>query len=362
MALLWMDGFDHYGTGSTGRGNMLNGVYAELGAVPVNGNPSTAFPRTGTHSFTGDFGTDKSALRRVILKGAISTIGMGGAFYFTNLPVNNDNAVLMDLRSVANVVLFRLILQSTGVLKVQQVGGGAWSYETPLPIVVTEAFQHIEMKTTLDAVNGAVEVRWNGVTVINQSGLNLGSVACGQVNVLSRIISGLSPSLTAYLDDYFAWDDSGTMNNDFLGDRRVRTLYPNANTAVADWTVTGAASGYEAIDETAPDFETTYISATPPTGDPLVPVVSEFELQDPPVDIGAIAAVQTYIMQRKTEAGDCNTQSSLISGVDVSAGTDRPITEEYTYWMDVFELDPATGTPWTEASLTAAKLRIARTL
>jgi hypothetical protein len=71
---------------------------------------------------------------------------------------------------------------------------------------------------------------------------------------------------------------------------------------------------------------------------------------------------------RKTDAGAGNVQMGLVSSAvgsppapAVANGADRPITEVYTYWQDVIELDPATGAPWAASAVNDVKLRFERT-
>jgi hypothetical protein len=166
--------------------------------------------------------------------------------------------------------------------------------------------------------------------------------------------SGLGTS-SMYLDDVFCYDDTGTYNNTFIGDRRVLTLFPNANTATADWTAVGAATGYEAIDEASPDDDTSYITAA------TAGLVSQFGLQDLPGGISVINAVVMVERARKTEAGAANTKVSVVSGASSAAGADKPLTEIYTFRQDVFQIDPNTAAPFTPAGVNALQFKVERT-
>jgi hypothetical protein len=156
----------------------------------------------------------------------------------------------------------------------------------------------------------------------------------------------------------FCYDGTGSFNNTFLGDRRVITLFPNADTVQADWTPVGSGTGFGAIDEVSPDGDTTYISA----GLPGLPTpTSEFGMDDLTAGISAISGVILVNMSRKTEAGVANVQMSVISGASESAGTDQPMTEVYTYRQDVFEIDPASAAPFTVAEVDALLIKADRT-
>lgn len=360
-----MDGFDHYGVGSAGRLAMLDGVYAEVFNSGVT-TPSATNPRTETRSFNsgGTSSSQSNPLFRRVFGLSKSTIGIGYAIYLVNLPSanpsNTSGLVLLQLRNNGNTVQLTVGVTTTGQIEIRSgTASGTILYTTPSPVIVASAYQHFECRAFASATVGTVEIRINGVTVVNLTDVNTKPAA---EEYAQMAVYNASNSTNLQIDDLFAWDDTGTTNNDFLGDRRVRTIYPDADTVIADWTPTGAATGYQCINQTAPDDETTYIAAAPLTGDPLVPLHSIFGLEDVMSGIGAIAAVQTYVRMRKIEAGDTNVQVSMVSSGDESNGADRPITEIYTYWMDVHETNPNTGTPWSESSLNAAQLKLTRTL
>lgn len=359
MALLWMDGFDHYGSGAAGRLAMLDGVWAEISS---NWTPTATNSRTGTAALRGSSFTGAQVIRRV-LGGAKTVVGVGGAFYLNVLPAANLAVKLCDFRDAANAIQVIIFVDSTGTVSAYRGDGVTLLGTSASPAVVASAYQHAECKVVFSQTVGSVEVRINGVTVLSLTGQDTVAsalVECSQVSVFGTKNTPTNV-LTLDIDDVFAWDDSGTLNNDFLGDRRVRTLFPDADTATEDWVATGATDGFDCIHDAAPDNETTYISAAPLTGSPPTPLTSIYGLQDPPAGAGAIAAVQTYVRMRKTEAGVTDVQVSMLSSGDESAGADHAITEAYTYWMDVHELNPNTGTVWSEASLSAAQLQIKRT-
>lgn len=353
MSLLWMDSFDHYGTGSTGRTNMLAGQWAE---VYSGLGPSTSFFRTGTHSFYAYAG-GKAVVARRVFGAPKTTAGVGYALYITSLPVGNASHGLGTFCDFANSPQVLFVLQSTGAVSAYRGTTATLLGTSADGVIVAEAWQHVEMAVTISDTVGAAEVRVNGVTVLSLSGID--TAATSLIETSQWRYEGLSVSYNmavSYLDDMFAWDSEGSSNNTFIGDRRVRTLYPTADTATAEWTPSGAASGYAAIDDVTPDGDTTYVTAGV-----TVPTTSEYEIDDLPASVVSINAVQTVPMSKKADAGDGNLQVSLVSGASVDDGADRPLTTAYTYWHDVSETDPATSAPWTPTAFNAAKLRIRRT-
>src|SRR3546814_12837915 len=96
---------------------------------------------------------------------------------------------------------------------------------------------------------GTVEVRVEGVTVLDLSGLdtlNSADATVAQVALGSRIVS--SVATTPYYNDFVLWDGSGSDNNDFLGSVSVTDLTP-ASAVALNWSLTGAAPGAGAVDD-----------------------------------------------------------------------------------------------------------------
>lgn len=347
MALIYMDGFDHYGSTVS---NMMDGLWAEVGS---GGALSTAQVRTGTRALQIGGGD-----ARLVLPESRTVVGVGMGVFFTSLPTNNT-AFGYEFRDNANQPHISLNWMSTGGIAVRRgnPSGGTILEETE-PVITAGAWHHVEIRIKIDDTDGEIEVRVNGVTVLDLAEIdtsNTANVHCAQISFNS------GASFQYFIDDLFVWDDTGNSNNDFIGDRRVITLFPEEDTAQADWAA-NTGLPVDAINEAAPNDETTYIEATAPAQ------VSEFTLDDLPSDVSLISAVMTLVRMRKTDAGGCNVQTSLVSD-DIgsppapaeSNGVDRPITEQWTYWFDVHELDPATGAAWTRGAVNDALIKFERT-
>lgn len=297
---------------------------------------------------------------RRVLGGQKTTVGIAAAFYFTALPTLPGRCRLFDFRDSNNSVQVTIGVDTTGTISAFRGTNDQVLLGTSAsPVVVAEAYQHIEAMAFFSQTIGTIEVRVNGVTALSLSGIDTVAtsiVGCSQVGIGGT--NGSSSAQEIFFDDVFCYDDTGSFNNTFIGDRRVLTLFPDANTIQADWTAVGAATGYECIDEANPDGDTTYITASVP-GSPGP--ISEFGIDNLPAGISAISAVVVVEFARKTEAGVANTQWSVISGASETAGADKPMTEIYTYRQDVFETDPASAAPFTPSEVDALLIKVERT-
>lgn len=85
------------------------------------------------------------------------------------------------------------------------------------------------------------------------------------------------------------------------------------------------------------------------------------DLTNLPPDVTSVRGIQTRVRAAKTDGGDGSMQVSLISGGVPANGADRPITTSQTYWMDICEIDPNTGNPFTPLAVDGVQLQIDRT-
>jgi hypothetical protein len=340
--LLWMDGFGTYGQTIA---QMTAGPWAQVSAANLVTNPA----RTGTYAL--QVGTHA----RRVFGADRNVIGFGMALYMNALP--GANARIVEFSDNGNNNQCWVILLTTGVITLNSsdavTGAVVVLGQTAGPVLTAGSWQHIEMKVTCDTVNGGIELRVNGVTVLQVSGVNTRG-KFSATSLMSQLDIATSGS-GWFIDDVFAWDTTGTVNKDFLGDRRVITLLPNNTTAKNDW-VPSAGQSYAAIKEVPADDDATYVAAS------AVGNRSEFAMDDTPAGVTAIAAIQVQGRFKKTDSGAANVKQSIVSGASVSAGADRPALTAYTAFVDVFELDPATGALWTKAAVDAALVRVDRTV
>lgn len=348
MTILWADSFDHYGDDES---NMLDGPYSE-----VVGTISTDQARTGARSWSqGNFCT----LRRQF--GAAKTeVGVGMAVYFNSLPGGNGYTEVISFRANTNFAQVRLCVESTGAIGAyaredNDIHGATIHLGTSTGLLAANSWNHIEAFIAVDSTDGAVEVRLNGVTIMNLTGINTDINGTGEVSQYASFMSrNIGTSGSYFIDDVIAWDTAGSVNNDFIGDKKVFTDFPNADTAVADWTPSSGSSLFAMVDQTAPDDDTTYDSASS-SGEAM-------ELGYPAVDasVVTVAAVILVSRARKTDAGTCTLLQGTVSSGSTAEGVDHPITTQYTYYEDAIEVDPHTSAPWLPAAVSAAKHKIAR--
>lgn len=234
MSNIIVEGFAHYGLGSLGGGSsavalaLLSGTYAQVSTGVSSLNQLPWDP-----SNTDIYYSNQSAgeLRRV-LPSTEDPLVVSMYYACSVLPSRNDNTVIAFFRDGSNVTIAKLILQSTGALAVYDKNDVLLS-QTSGPVIVAETATHLEMKLTVSG--GSFKLNVNEVTVINVSGLTYtGSGNCAQVAFLNQ---ALADACIQYIANLIMRNNAGGVNNDITGDRRVATLFVNADdVAHQGWT------------------------------------------------------------------------------------------------------------------------------
>lgn len=216
-------------------------------------------------------------------------------------------------------------------------------------------YNYCEVEVT-HATSGNVTVTlWVNNTMEFQDSIAfIGTISAFVIGSLTGSgLYGVSGTST-YFDDIYIADDQ-----DRLGDSAVIVQMPDANTTPQDWTVTGAASQWEAL-ANVPFNDSEYIT-TPTQFDQ-----SQFELEAPPPDIFQVHAVAHQYRGQKDDVQDARVQGAVIlpgGGPDVNTGADNTFVQQWNYFIDIFETNAAGGGgAWSPADLNTIELRYERTL
>lgn len=341
--LLWIDGFDHYG-GDVAR--LRDGVYSQVQGVEL----SAVGARTGARCAFITPSVNDSGMRRVLPETA-PVVGVGFAFNLTNLPTDSTSVALCQILDENNTPAATLTVMPTGAVQLRAGGRTSTvSAQSAAEVILPGSYQHFEVELG----DGTCEVRINGVTVLNSasSGVSLGyaQVMLGGCMGFPKTGAGL---VRMYLDDAFARDGSGSINNSWIGDQKVYTRMPDEDGAEQDWTPSTGSAAWSILDN-VPPVDSEYVNATT-AGDRTSVGFDAF-----PTEIVAISGVYTASRIWKTDAGNAKVAVDIISGASESAQPEHPVSTAPRWYGDMFETNPATGLPWLVTDLNAAQVVLDR--
>jgi len=224
-----------------------------------------------------------------------ATYLIGCAYFITQFPADWTLCTFWETTSQAQVCVR---LGATGTITVYR-GNEATSIGT-LSAAMPNLNQWyvIECKLITDPSVGQVLIKINGSQVLTITGANTQGGATTSVNGVG--IGSPFPSAgsfsSLYIDDFYALNDAGPYNNDFIGTMRVGTLLPSAPGSASDFTPIGSSPNYTCVDD-APvhDADTTYVSGL---------FVNNTDTYDfPSLIVGAsnVAGVQINLVARKDD-------------------------------------------------------------
>jgi hypothetical protein len=216
--------------------------------------------------------------------------------------------------------------------------------------VAKEQYHRFELKVTIDATNGAVELRRNGSVLLTVSGNTKGAPTGDITRVqLRSMYVNSSNRVDVWLDDIVIADDLGAVNDDFLGDLRISTLVPVADTAQQDWSPNSGSDNFSRVAAIPSDDDTSWVaSATPGDRD----LYAMAPLGMTPL---AIKGLQQTALARKDDAGDRAVSLVLKSGAEVAVAPATILGSSYAFTDAIHEQGPATGAPWTAAAVDAVQ-------
>lgn len=326
MALLFADNFQNW---NREQAHMLDGVYAEaydqIGTVAIGNDPDPAIGSNGDALVT--YGSLTSYLRWTNPGGAIATMGVGVRLWMNNLPFGRaqDATPIMFFRNNAGSTIAGWGVDSDGSIYVagSSITGTGPSIiaSSSTPVLTARTFNHIETKITQGGAGAsAIEIRVNGVTVINATGLsfsstsNISSVLLGSVGEVSFY------NALPYWKDLVVWDTSGTQNNDFMGSVLVYTLIPDG-TVASPWTrsdITQTADNL--VDDTDTNPDTTWISAD---------YVTNLALQSETLDNASWTKTGVSVTTNVSNDGDG--AATLDRLTEDTNNTEHGVSQSYTY-------------------------------
>ena len=217
MALVFMDGFDHYDM------NQMNMKWENVSGGPnyimCDGNSR----RSGTKYFKSIGGNANKHVVDTVTGEDIYSYVVGCACLYTTVAIA-AGAWSLQLQSEGGTPHVYIRFEGDGKVKLQIAG--VW-YETEQDFVDPNTWFHIEIKGTIHESSGEFECRLNEETVLSDS--SICTQYPGQEGIARLSIGGgLMMWGEAWFDDVYLLDGNSPQN-DFLGDSRIDTLYTSAD-------------------------------------------------------------------------------------------------------------------------------------
>ena len=349
----FMDGFDHYATADIGAkwssfvaATIDTSIFRSTGQGIRLGtsSASVAIKGVGTsRNFCIGFGLYLSTIpvdTSVTSTTGNGIVGLGEGF---TLPLTGQCglAILNDgkLRAV------RGSASGAGFTSAVELGVGT-------TVLSAATWYYIELRVFIDDSAGQFEVRVNGTTEINLTGVDTKSQSFDYSSVVA--LMGGNPSNTIYkvYDDFYIRTSSSSSAEagGFLGDVKIKPYYPNGDGTYTAMTCSTGSTHYTLVDETAPNTSDYVSSSTALQKD-------SYNFQDAS-ETGSIKAVQLSAYCYKMDAGFRGIDVFCKSSGTESFATSLPLSTTAKFAQKVWEQDPNTSADWSQANLNAAEFGV----
>lgn len=320
MAIIRIDGFDLYSV-----------------TVPISARWSVtgSTPTYQTGRFAGQCVRlpSTSAIMAAVTLGdtfavgfAHRAVGLAGGFTFA-LRFRNSTTLVDELN-----------ITDTGALRWTQ--NGTQKGISAANLIVDSVWNYIEIEFTRSASVGVFTVYLNGTSVLTASAQNLGASQIDNI-----LITGTNGSND--VDDFYMTNVATK-----LGESRVDTIRPSADTAQKNWTPSTGTNNSANVDETTYNGDTDYNSSS------TVGNYDLFDVTDMAFTPSTVRAVQAVVCARKDDATTRQIRSKLKSGATTQNGATTSLTTTYNTNADIYETDPNTGSAWAASAVNAAQLGV----
>lgn len=335
MSVLFFDGFEGYQTADltkrwTQASGTISASYKRNGAQGILLNNVTGVSKT--------------------VGPATATAGVMGAGLYWDA----NNTGYIEVGNGAGVQFRVIRATADGTLNIYR-GGGSTLVATSAGALALDTWYHVEVKWTLDNTTGTIEVKVNGAPFVDYTGDTMQQTAATWTFV--QILAGNVN--TVWVDDFYICDQDGGVNDDFLGDCIVETLYPDGNgtNSEFDGSDGNQVDNYALVNESSSDFpdeNTTYVSSS------TVGERDTYAYGALTPATATILATQTAICATKTAAGTRTyTDVVKLSGgsEDDGSTTVGPSISSYSYGLFVRETKNGADA-WTVSDVNGAEFGV----
>lgn len=331
-----LEGFDYYNTAGTGAGGVLtrwsysgDGEY-DIVAGLIGGGQCIRM---------GDITGGSQRVLTHALPSPGSTFSVGA---FTKC--NTDaNQMFLRLRNPGGTTHIQLV--SLTYTDIQVYAGGALVGTITGAWASTSAVVHIEVIGLIDPTTGWIEVYVDKILALTFSGDTSGHASDHTIGLIDISCGNGTGSSNQFSFDHLYFNTTAVQHGDLL----IDYVPVAADTADKDWTPSTGTNNAALIDE-APVVLTDYVTGS------ALGNLDIYDLADLVADTTDILAVQTVVLENKTDAGDREFEVQLISSAAQIDDTIVPsLTARYNYGT-ISDVDPNTSAAWTYSGFNALKL------
>lgn len=341
MSLLWIEGFETFGTTNGVAPVGMDYKYETNARVPLT---DVQAGRIAGKSWYANTGSTPQIVTPHLGNIVTFVTGFGVKYdvtptttgkFFTTRDSNGTEAINMRMNSSDEIAVYR---------------GNTLLGTTSGSPLEDDVWFFVELKVTINNSTGTVEVHVDGTQYLSLSSQD---TQVGSVTDVARFAL-LAPGTTPWwfwFDDWYILDTNGSQNNDFLGDQRVDAIFANASGDQTDWTP-DSGNNWDRVDENPADGDSSYVESGTVTDQDL------YNYQSTP-GLSGIKGIQINTVVRETDAEIFQIKHLAKSSTTTDGGTAQTVgSASYVTKTRILELNPHTSSAWQDSELNSAQFGI----
>lgn len=282
------------------------------------------------------------------MDGTETEIIMGCAIR-VNPDLNFVKTCLFHLADDQNSTFSTIEVDSLGIISMNVSGIELGKSLKPINFNV---WNFIELRVRSSTTVGQAELKVNNQSYFNLTNVNTKRSGGNYKQFGIGAPRTVRSQSSIDVDDFYAINVAGGVNNAFLGDSRVdvlRATGAGANTAFTATPPTGNWDRVNEVDTDLNDFVTSTAIAQRDTY-----VYSDL----PSLNTPTIFGVQIVSVAAKSDAGNASIKNIVKSGANVYPGTTEPLSVDAMVYSTLFDRNPDGTIVWTEASVNSAEFGV----
>jgi hypothetical protein len=305
-------------------------------------SPAMVAGRFGGQAWRPDIG-NQNRFFRFSMPAATANGAVGVALQIPSGTLSGMGAGIgvMNFYDSASAVQCSVCIAADGSVSVRR-GTANVLATSAVGVFTGSAWHYLECEVIVSDTVGRMTVWLNGVQIVTASGVDTkASASIGTFSSVRLSVVG-SGSNGLLLDDLYACDDAVR-----LGESRVETLSPTADSGTQQWTPSTGSANYAMVDELPTNAGTDYVAAA------TAGLVDKYVMADLSSVPNAIHGVKSTMFAAKDDLTTRAARLNLTSGATTANGAALPLTTSYQWQDDLYLLDPNTAAAWTASGVNA---------
>lgn len=346
MSLIWIDGFDSYGTSVGSQPSPSGILWKYYNVLQSDSSYSIANGRVSGYSLELDnYSNDCLSTKGI---GNTSNYALVIGLAIKDEALRDNDFIFQAIDNLGNVQS-SVYGNSDGTVSIRR--GTSSTLGTSTSTIPVDDWYYLEWYIELgDSADTKLYI--NGTEEINLTSVDTKNSSAGSYNNYF-ILGSAGSSNSTFIDDMYIILVDGSGANSVLGPQIVETIRPNGDSGTNNWTVNTGSDHYVLVNEAVLNDDTYYLYTD------TTDAIDLWDYTNPTSTVSTVNGVAIKTEAKHSTGGVAQIASYIDSNSSTQANTSKTISiGDYQALVDIVEEDPDTSTAWTPSGLVSAKFGV----